>query len=183
MFLSVTKNICSTSLNISMLRSTNDRLFTDFTILSQDGKKFPCHRVILASQSPVMFAMMSREMKEKQESQATVQHGDEVVGHFVEYFYSLKVPTEALQANLASFFDLASFYDLTPLKLLTEQAAIQMMSVENMMELYVLADLHAAAGLKTKAEMFIQKNKKELKQMDLSGYPPKVVIDLLCHLI
>ena len=166
-----------------MLRNNNDRLFTDFTILSQNGKGFPCHRVILAAQSPVMLAMMTIEMKEKQENQASVQHSDEMVGHFVEYFYSRKVPQEALQANLASFFDLAGFYNLAPLKLLTEEAAIQMLTVENMVELYVLADLHTAAGLKNGAEIFIQKNKKELKQMDLSGYPPKVVIGLLCHLI
>merc|ERR1712154_155347 len=121
-------------------------------------------------------------MKEKQENKATVKHSDELVGHFVEYFYSRKVPEEILQANLASFFDLAGFYDLAPLKLFTEEAAIKMLTVENMVELYVLADLHAAAGLKTEAVMFIQKNKKELKQMDLTGYPPKVVIDLFHHL-
>ena len=166
-----------------MLSNNNERLFSDFTIVSQDGKKFPCHRVILASQSPVMLAMMSTDMREKQENQATVQHSGQVVSHFVEYFYSRKVPQEALQANLASFFDLAGFYDLAPLKLLTEKAAIKMMAVENMMELYVLADLHAAADLKTEAEDFIQRNKKKLKRMDLSAYPRKVVTDLFCHLI
>ena len=119
-----------------------------------------------------MLAMMSRDMKEKQ---ATVQHSAEVVGHFVEYFYCRKVPQEALQANLASFFDLAGFYDLTPLKLLTEEAAIEMMTVENMMELYVLADLHTAADLKTEVEAFIRRNKKELKGINLSAYPPDIV--------
>ena len=158
-----------------MFSNNKDRLFTDFTILSQDGKEFPCHRVILASQSPVMLAMMSRDMKEKKENQATVQHSAEVVGHFVEYFYSRKVPQEALQANLASFFDLAGFYDLTPLKLLTEEAAIEMMTVENMRELYVLADLHTAADLKTEVEAFIRRNKKELKGIDLSAYPSDIV--------
>ena len=159
--------------------NNNDRLFTDFTIRSQEGKKFPCHRVILAAQSPVMLAMMSNDMKEKEKGQVTVKHCDEVVGHFVEYFYSRKVPREALEANLASFFELAGMYDLGPLKLLTEEAAIGMLSADNMVDLYVLGDLHSAANLKTEAKACIRKNRKELQEMDLSGYPHAVVTDLL----
>ena len=166
----------------TMFSNNNDRDFTDFTIRSQEGKEFPCHRLILASQSPVMRAMMSNDMKEKKESKVTVKQSDEVVAHFVEYFYSRKVPREALEANLASFFNLAGFYELAPLKLLTEEAAIGMLSVENMVDLFVLGDLHSAS-LKSEAETFIRRNKKELKEMDLSGYPKNVVTDLLRLLI
>ena len=166
-----------------MVGNNSNRLFTDFTILSQDGKKFPCHRVILASQSSVMRAMMTNDMKEKEEKQVTVKQSDEVVAHFVEYFYSRKVPREVLQANLAIFFDLAGLYDLAPLKLLTEEAAIGMLAVETMVELFVLGDLHSAASLKSEAEAFIRRNKKELKEMDLSGYPHTVVTGLLRLLI
>lgn len=167
----------------SLAINNNDRLFTDFTILSQAGKKFPCHRVILASQSPVMLAMMSNDMKEKEESEVTVKKSDEVVAHFVEYFYSRKVPRKALEANLASFFDLAGMYDLAPLKLLTEQAAIGMLSGDTMVDLFVLGDLHSAASLKTEAEAFIKRNRKELKEIDLSSYPHTVVTDLVRLLI
>ena len=166
----------------SLFDNNNGKLFTDFIILSQEGKKFPCNKLILASQSPVMLAMMSNDMKEKEESQATVKQSDEVVAHFVEYFYSKKVPREALEANLASFFELSGLYDLTPLKLLTEEAAIGMVSRDNMVDLYVLGDLHSA-NLKTEAEAFIKRNRKELKEMDLSGYPHAVVIDLLLRLL
>ena len=72
-----------------MLRNNNDRLFTDFTILSQDGKEFPCHRVILAAQSPVILAMMTNNWKERQENQITLEESDEVVEHFVEYLFLL----------------------------------------------------------------------------------------------
>ena len=160
----------------------NERLFTDFSILSKEGKAFPCHRVVLASQSPVMRAMMSVDMREKQEDQAVVDRGDEVVGHFVEYFYSRTVPEEALQANLASFFHLADFYDLAQLKLITEEAAFGMLSVENMVDLFVLGDLHSAA-LKSEAEAFIKRNRKELKGMDLTTYPPHIINELLRLLI
>ena len=168
---------------VASLFNNNDRQLTDFTITSQEGTKFPCHRMILASQSPVMLAMMSNDWKEKEESELTVKHSDEVVGKFVEYFYSRKVPREALEGNLASFFELAGFYELAPLKLLTEEAAIGMFSVENMLDLYVLGYLHSSADLKTEAEAFIRENREELKDMDLSGYPRTVVTDLLRLLI
>ena len=130
-----------------------------------------------------MLAMLSNDWKEKQDSKVTVNHSDEVVRHFVEYFYSRKVPQEALEGNLTIFFDLAGFYDLASLKLLTEEAAIGMMSVENMVDLFVLGDLHSAAGLKSEAEAFIRRNRKELQEMDLTGYPPRVINDILRLLI
>merc|ERR1711990_919265 len=136
-------------------------------ILSQEGKEFPCHRVILASQSATMLAMMTSEMKEKEENQVRLEYTEEVVGHFVEYFYTRKVPQEALQTNLASFFELAGQYNLAPLKTLTEKAAMELLSVDNMIKLYVLGDLHGAASLKKEAEAFIRRKKKKLREMDL----------------
>ena len=165
------------------MSNNNGRLFTDFTILSQEGKEFPCHRVILASQSPTMLAMMTSEMKEKEENQVRLEYNEEVVGHFVEYFYTRKVPQEALQTNLASFFELAGQYNLAPLKTLTEEAAMELLSVENMIKLYVLGDLHSAASLKSETKAFIRRNKKELKEMDLTGFPPKVISEVVRLLI
>ena len=160
-----------------------DKILTDFTVVSQDRKRFPFHRLFLATQSPVMMAMMTHDMKEKQESEVRLEYSEEVVGHFVEYFYSRKVPQGALQANLASFFELAGQYNLAPLKTLTEEAAMELLSVETMIDLYVLADLHGAASLKSEAEAFIRRNKKELKEMDLTGFPPRVINEVLRLLI
>ena len=58
-----------------------------------------------------------------------------------------------------------------------------MFSVENMVDLYILGNLHSAVDLKSEAETFIRRNKKELKKMDLSGFPHSVVTDLLRLLI
>ena len=41
--------------------NNNQEDFTDFAILSQEGTRFPCHRVILGCQSPPMEAMMIRD--------------------------------------------------------------------------------------------------------------------------
>ena len=171
------KDEAATSKNIP------ERLFSDFTILSLEGKEFPCHRYILSSQSPVMLAMLTTNMKEKQEKQVELKYSEVVVAHFVEYFYSGKVPRKILESNPASFLELAGQYDLAPLKLLTEEAAIGMLSAENMLDLYALADLHAADKLKKAAEFFVKKNREELRDKDLTVYPHRVVNDLVRILI
>ena len=158
-------------------------MFSDFIILSQEGKEFPCHRYILSSQSAVMMAMMTNNMKEKEEKRVELKYSEVVVGHFVEFFYSGKIPRKILETNLSSFLELAGQYDLAPLKLLTEEAAIEMISSENMVDLYVLADLHTAEKLKKAAEFFIKENREELRKKDLTGYSRSVMDDLVRILI
>ena len=58
-----------------------------------------------------------------------------------------------------------------------------MLALDNMIDLFVLGDLHSAADLKTQAKAFIRRNRKELKEMDLTGFPPKVINDVLRLLI
>ena len=53
-----------------------------------------------------MRVMMTSDTKEKK---VTVKQSEEGVGDILEYFYSRKVPQEALQV---SFFNLAGFYEL-----------------------------------------------------------------------
>ena len=158
-------------------------MFSDFTILSQEGKEFPCHRYILSSQSSVMLAMLTINMKEKEEKQVELKYSEVVVGHFVEYFYSGTIPRKILETNLSSFLELAGQYDLASLKLLAEEAALGMISGENMVDLYVLADLHTAEKLKKAAEIFIKENREELKKKDLTRYPRCVMDDLVRILI
>merc|ERR1719219_1318735 len=108
--------------------NNSERLFSDFTILSEEGKEFPCHRYILSSQSPVMLAMLTTNMREKKEKEMQLKYSEEVLAHFVEYFYSGEVPSKILKTNLSSFLELAGQYDLPPLKFLTELAASGMLS-------------------------------------------------------
>ena len=71
--------------------NNNEDDLLDFSLLSKEGTRFPCHRVFLASQSPPMKAMMTRDTKEKKEGQVQLQFKEEVVKDFVGYFYSRKI--------------------------------------------------------------------------------------------
>ena len=168
-------------LDTSSLRE--EELLKDFAILSKDGKRFPCHRLILSSQSKAMMAMMTTDMKEKEERQVKLEYSEEVVKNFVDYFYTRTVPREVLKENLNSFFTLSELYDLAPLKLQTEEAAAEAMTTDNMVDMFVLSDLHNADNLKEASEMFLKENRDKLRELDLSGYPANIVSDILCLLI
>ena len=151
--------------------------------MSQEGERFPCHRLFLATQSPVMMAMMTHDMKEKQENEVRLEYSEEVVKHFVDFFYTGKVPPKVLEENLESFLALTECYDLKPLKLQTEEAAIEKMTVGNMIAMFALADRYNAENLKKVSEFLIKTNKNILKDQDLSAIPTNVfteVFRLLC---
>ena len=148
-------------------------------MISEEGKRFPCHRLILGTQSPVLMAMMLNDMKEKNENEVKVEQSEEIVKHFVNYFYTGEVPHESLKGNLKTFLELADFYDLGSLKLQAEKAAISKMNCENMVDMFTLADLYRADKLKEEAENFIKKNKDTLKKQDLSGLPVNIYVDIV----
>ena len=153
--------------------------FRDFTILSQEGTRFPCHRVFLASQSPPMKAMMTRDTKEKKEGQVQLQFKEEVVKGFVGFFYSRKIPQEILEENLEDFLTLADSYDVAPLKLQVEEAAVKLLSTENMVDMLYLGDLYHANQLKEASEFLISRNKGMLKGQDISRFPATFITDVL----
>ena len=164
----------------SMMSDINkEEDFKDFTILSEDGTQFPCHRIVLATQSPPLKAMMIRDTKEKREGRVRLQFKEEVVGGFVGSFYNKKVPVQILEENLEEFFTLAESYDVAQLKLQVEAAALKLLTTENMVDMFYWGDLYHATQLKEASEFLISKNKNVIKEMDLSRFPANVLASIL----
>ena len=84
----------------------DSRLFSDWTIVSEEGQRFPCHRVILAAKSSTMKAMMTTEMREEEQEQSKVHYNSRVVRAFVDYFYLGEVTQERFK-KVVQFFLLA----------------------------------------------------------------------------
>ena len=93
-----------------------DGIFADWTIISKEGKKFPCHRIILATKSSVMKAMFSMDMRDKEEKETKVHYNNQMVEAFAKLFYKGAVTHTVLVANLSSFLALSDLYDLLLLK-------------------------------------------------------------------
>ena len=157
---------------------SNQEDFSDFTILSQEGTRFPCHRLILANQSPPLRAMLTLDTKEN-EGQVKLQFKEEVVKVFVGYFYSKKIPQQILEENLEDFLTLTDRYDVAPLKLQLEEAATKLLTTENMVDMFYWGDLYRATQLKVASEFLISRNKDILKEMDLSRFPADVIAAIL----
>ena len=156
-----------------------EEVFSDFTILSEEGTRFPCHRLVLGSQSPPLKAMMIRDTKEKQEGKVQLQYKEDVVKAFVGFFYSRKVPQQIMEENLESFLTLADFYDVASLKLQVEEAAVQLLSTENMLDMFYMGDLYRATQLKEASKFLISRNRDILKGLDLSRFPAAFIDDVL----
>ena len=156
----------------------DSRVFSDWTIVSEEGQRFPCHRVILATKSSTMKAMMTIKMKEKEEKETKLIYNKEVVGAFVDYFYKGEIPTAVLEANISSFMELADLYNLDPLKAQVEDMAIKNLTLENVVEMFSVANLFNAEILKEASKFFIVENKKILGQQDFSHFSPSVMTEL-----
>ena len=155
-----------------------DGIFSDWTIVSEEGQRFPCHRNILAAKSSTMKAMMTTEMKEKEEKETILKYSNKVVTAFLDYFYKGEVPEAVLETNLSSFMKISDYYHLEPLKAQVEDAAVNSLNIENVVEMFSLANLHNAEILKKASRFFILENKKILGQQDLSMVPPSVMTEL-----
>ena len=153
-------------------------VFSDWTIISEEGQRFPCHRLVLASKSSTMRAMMTIDMKEKEEKETKLNYSTNVVEAFVDFFYKGKVSSEVLESNLSSFLRLADFYHLETLKAQVEEAAIKSLNLENVVEMFSLANLYNTGTLKKVTKFFIMENKRIIGEQDLSRVPQNVMTEL-----
>ena len=152
-----------------------DGIFADWTIVSEEGERFPCHRNILAAKSSIMKAMFTTEMREKEEKETKIHHNNQVVEAFVNYFYEGAVPQMVLGANLSSFLALSELYNLLPLKSQAEDLAIKNLNIENVVEIFSLAKIYNAEILLEATKVFILEKKKIIGQQDLSQIPKGVM--------
>ena len=146
-----------------MTKISHDKSFTDFTLESEDGTKFPCHRILLAVQSSVFRRMFLSSLEEKKPSSLKLEYKTDLVEKFVKFFYQREIEEEE-EGSLRSFLELAEMYDIPHLKEEVEQTAIRKLSVENMVDMFLLADFYTANNLKKAAEDFIKTNREKVKE-------------------
>ena len=140
---------------------SEDRDFTDFTLESEDGTKFPVHRNVLAAQSSVLRRMFLTPMKERETASLQLQYKTDIVRKFVKFFYEREIEEEE---DWETLLELAEKFDVPHLKVEGEELAIRKLNVENMVELFLFADLHSAENLRTAAEAFIKTNRLKVKE-------------------
>jgi len=142
------------SQDLELLFTSNE--YADITIVCGD-KTFKCHKIILASRSPVFKTMFDADMKEKEAGSVEIKNmTPEVLENMLKYMYTCEAPDiDALTVELLAA---AEQYQLDKLKILCEVKLCSKIEVVNCIELLVLAELHGASTLKITALKYVANN-------------------------
>lgn len=174
----------STALNTTLSshyeKMFNNKSFSDFQIVTSDGKEINVHKNILSIRSPVFEAMITSTMKEGTEKKVVI---DDIEGRtlmeLIRYVYSGKV--HEIDSIATELLYAADKYDLQDLKPLCVESLALNIRVENALEIFVLADLHQERYLKKFAMDFVKFKYVEIKEQpgwkNLSNRLMKDILD------
>ena len=140
------------------LKTLFDRkLFVDVTIKSRD-KEFKAHKAVLASQSPVFKAMLS---KKKGSSVVDISEADpKVVSEMLSYLYTGRAPN--LDTMTRELLLLASKYEISYLLEMTQKKLKSDINASNVVELLIFATTHDTPSLKKACLTYISLHSAEV---------------------
>ena len=140
------------------LKTLFDRkLFVDVTIKSGD-KEFKAHKAVLASQSPVFKAMLS---KKKGSTVVDISEADpKVVPEMLNYLYTGRAPN--LDTMTRELLLLASKYEISHLLEMAEKKLKSDINASNVVELLIFATTHNAPNLKKACLTYISLHSAEV---------------------
>ncbi len=133
-----------------------DEALADVIIICQ-GQEFKAHKVVLASQSPVLRKMFEVDMKEKETNIVEMTDiGPEVVSALLAYIYTGEAPNvETLAKDLLM---VAHKYEIPRLLTVCQEQLINKLELSNALEIYSSAKLYGADKLQKVCMRFICSN-------------------------
>src|SRR5580704_17620215 len=89
-----------------------DETLTDFTLVSADGSKHPCHRLILAGRGSYWEKMLTNGMKESKVGNVTLEYSQQAIKTILSLFYN---PDKKLVGpiSLKLYLELLEFANMT----------------------------------------------------------------------
>jgi len=160
----------------------NNQSFSDFQVITSDGKEIYVHRNILSMRSPVFEAMISSTMIEGSEKKVLINDIEgRTLMELIRFVYSGKV--NEIDTIAGELLYAANKYDLQDLKPLCVESLALNLGVDNVLETLVLADLHQEKYLKKFAMDFIKFKYPEIKEQpeweNLSHQVMKDILDFI----
>jgi len=143
--------------------------YTDVT-LSCGEKEFQCHKLILASRSPVFKTMFEEVMKRKESGKIEIKDEKvEVIEEVLKYIYTGTAPNiDTLGKDL---FKAADQYQLENLKEMCELKLRSRINGGNCIDLLIFSDTNKVSSLKNVALNYMAKN---LKMIEASEWKKKL---------
>ena len=187
------------TLSENLRRPLMNSLLSDVTIVVDDGRRIPAHKVILAARSPVFAVMFEHTVKDiveiyrrpplhrrlQPERRSRVQNevkiddvDGEVVDTMLEYIYTGQLDGD-ISAVGERLLVAADKYDLPDLKFLCKDKLLDNLSADNAWELLVVAEMHRFEELKAAAiDAVLQKHDTEITKT--AGWK-KILDNKACH--
>ena len=156
--LNKSKDECRGGLEYDQQELLKSSKLADFRILA-DGQQFSCHKLMLATRSPVFERMLASGMGESAGNEMTLTDiSPDTVADMLSYIYTDTI--ENLPEKAQDLLPVAEKYDLVGLKIMCSTALLKQIKLDNTVELALLADLYTAKDLREAGLCFILANKK-----------------------
>lgn len=152
------------SINRSILdtfeKQRKNQEFCDVVLVAPCGRKLWAHKFVLTAISPVFYAMLKNDMKEKQESSIKIQDITyEALEEMLRFMYCGKV--EKLdQKNVGCLLSAAEKYQIIYLKDICVEFLIKNLKIENALSTLKLCKTFGSADSLAYVEAFIKPNAK-----------------------
>ena len=144
-------------------------LLSDFKILCEDVT-FSCHKIVLATGSPVFEAAVNSNMLEAKSGCLKIEDcKPNVVKFILEFIYKSQVDIKTLKEDPVFAREVlvaAEKYRLEKLKDLAEKELCTQIGIENALELLVVGDMYGAAKLRKSAKELIIKKKNDIVNLN-----------------
>lgn len=130
-----------------------DGIFTDTTLLTDDGKTVKAHRFILA-RSPVFLAMFQNEMMEKKSGEVHVKDiTHEALKAMVSFMYSGKISD--IDEIAGDLMVAADYYDMPDLKAMCIKSLETSITYKNFAQSLYIAERFELNSLKENVKRFV----------------------------
>merc|ERR1712141_628662 len=149
---------------LDLFKSFESQEFCDFEIVCDD-KVIKCHKVVLASRSPVFRAMLLHHMEESSKQKVEPKNFDFDTMYLVlKFMYRGEIEHTLLTKHAETIFKAADYYEIDDLKAACEKVLITQINIKNMLDMLVMADMYKAGELKSATKKLIVENSKELME-------------------
>jgi len=154
----------------------NNKDFSD-VILICGNSKFQCHKVFLATRSPVFKAMLTVDMKEKNSGEVHIKDvAADVMEELLQFIYKGK--SSNFDKYVTDLLFAADKYQIDSLKEQCEKKLISSIESGNCFSLLIIGDT-CSQDLKKSASEFLIKNRASIEYKDSLVNHPSLMNELL----
>ncbi|XP_064455419.1 speckle-type POZ protein-like [Ornithodoros turicata] len=147
--------------DLRQLKISNES--SDVVLVAHGGKKIHAHKLVLAMRSSVFRAMFANDMKEKRESEVTLEDTDAaLVEEMLTFMYTDSAPN--IKSMATDLILMADKYDLGRLRLLCERELSSNFSVDTVVDVLRLADKLNLTYLPNAAVMYINLHSSDVRK-------------------